>query len=117
MTRDDVLKQVTIDYTAILEKVAKMKGKDARGIEQAYLADGGGRRGGLSGRDRLRGRGRDGDQGRSGGRGSGGGSVSGGGSGGVDECKGGALELQMVVVAVTRSCLAGASGVATRGTR
>ncbi|CAB1109375.1 unnamed protein product [Ectocarpus sp. CCAP 1310/34] len=89
LTRSDVLKEVTIEYRSIMEKVKAGKGKGARGAEQAYLADGGGRRGrsswrggGRRGRSSWRGRG----GGRSGGRG--GGDSSGKGGGGVEESKG-----------------------------
>jgi hypothetical protein len=78
LTRSDVLKEVTIEYRSIMEKVKAGKGKGARGAEQAYLADGGGRRG----RSSWRGRG----GGRSGGRG--GGDSSGKGGDGVEESKG-----------------------------
>eukprot|EP00903_Cladosiphon_okamuranus_P009444 g9004.t1 len=88
LTRSDVLKEVTIEYRSIMEKVKAGKGKGARGAEQAYLADGGGRRGrsswrggGRRGRSSWRGRG----GGRSGGRG--GGDSSGKGGGGAEESK------------------------------
>ncbi|CAB1121259.1 unnamed protein product [Ectocarpus sp. CCAP 1310/34] len=89
LTRSDVLKEVTIEYRSIMEKVKAGKGKGARGAEQAYLADGGSRRGrsswrGGGRRERSSWRGRGGV--RSSGRG--GGDSRGKGGGGVEESKG-----------------------------
>ena len=88
LTQDIVMNEVNIEHKAIkdaIEEKRDKKGKGARGTEQAYLADGGGRKGrsyGGRGRGNNRGRGR----GRGGGRGGGGGR-SGRKDGGVEESK------------------------------
>ncbi|CAB1105619.1 unnamed protein product [Ectocarpus sp. CCAP 1310/34] len=97
LTRTGVLKEVMIEYKAIKDKLEQGKGKGAKGAEQAYFADGEGRRERYSSRSQGQGRGRGGGRGRSssrgrggGGRGDGGGGRGGrsGGSGGVEESKG-----------------------------
>ncbi|CAB1113467.1 unnamed protein product [Ectocarpus sp. CCAP 1310/34] len=97
LTRTGVLKEVMIEYKAIKDKLEQGKGKGAKGAEQAYFADGEGRRERYSSRSQGQGRGRGGGRGRSssrgrggGGRGGGGGGRGGrsGGSGGVEESKG-----------------------------
>ncbi|CAB1111336.1 unnamed protein product [Ectocarpus sp. CCAP 1310/34] len=97
LMRTGVLKEVMIEYKAIKDKLEQGKGKGAKGAEQAYFADGKGRKERSSKRSQGQGRGRGGGRGRSssrgrggGGRGGGGGGRGGssGGSGGVDESKG-----------------------------
>eukprot|EP00752_Nemacystus_decipiens_P011252 g10000.t1 len=82
MTKEDVLRNVTIEYQSI-----KKGSKGARGAEKAYVVDGGGQ-GRSSGRGNGRGGGRKPARGRGGGRNSGrnGGNNSSGG-GGVEEHK------------------------------
>ncbi|CAB1112065.1 unnamed protein product [Ectocarpus sp. CCAP 1310/34] len=97
LTRTGVLKEVMIEYKAIKDKREQGKGKGVKGAEQAYFADGEGRRERYSSRSQGQGRGRGGGRGRSssrdrggGGRGGGDGGRGGrsGGSGGVEESKG-----------------------------
>lgn len=88
MTREVVVKEVSIQYAEIMKGRSE---KGARGSEQAYTADGG-RGARSSGRGRGRGRGRNGGGGgsRGGGGGGGGGNGRGGGkSGGADGRSGG----------------------------
>ncbi|CAB1099819.1 unnamed protein product [Ectocarpus sp. CCAP 1310/34] len=86
-----------IEYKAIKDKLELGKGKGAKGAEQAYFADGEGRRERYSSRSQGQGRGRGGGRGRSSSRGRGGGGRGGGGGGsgnrsggpgGVEESKG-----------------------------
>ncbi|CAB1111876.1 unnamed protein product [Ectocarpus sp. CCAP 1310/34] len=101
LTRTGMLKEVMIDYKAIKDKLEQGKEKGAKGAEQAYFADGEGRRERYSSRSQGHGRGRGGGRGRSSSRGRGGGGCGGGGggrgggrggrsggSGGVEESKG-----------------------------
>ncbi|CAB1103275.1 unnamed protein product [Ectocarpus sp. CCAP 1310/34] len=79
-----------VEHKAIKDKLEQGKGKGAKGAEQAYFADGEGRRERYSSRSQGQGRGRGGGRGRSSSRGRGGGGRGGrsGGSGGVEESKG-----------------------------
>ncbi|CAB1112933.1 unnamed protein product [Ectocarpus sp. CCAP 1310/34] len=84
LTKEDVIREVTIEYNAITEKRKAAK-RGARGPEQAYLANGGR---GTRSSGRGWGQGRGGGRGSSGGRGNGrGGSSKGGGDGGTKESK------------------------------
>ncbi|CAB1108749.1 unnamed protein product [Ectocarpus sp. CCAP 1310/34] len=85
-----VLKEVMIEYKAIKDKLEQGKGKGAKGAEQAYFADGEGRRERYSSSSQGQGRGRGRGRGRSSSRGRGGSGRGGrsGGSGGVEDSKG-----------------------------
>eukprot|EP00903_Cladosiphon_okamuranus_P021398 g19668.t1 len=92
LTREDGIREVTIEYKELLKKRTGKKG--ARSSEQAYVADGGrGARSYGRGRSGGRGGGRSGGRGSSRGRGrarsSGHENGGGGGGGGVEESKGG----------------------------
>ncbi|CAB1100542.1 unnamed protein product [Ectocarpus sp. CCAP 1310/34] len=69
LTRTGVLKEVMIEYKAIKDKLEQEKGKGAKGAEQAYFADGEGRRERYSSRSQGQGRGRGGGRGCSSSRG------------------------------------------------